>query len=156
MEDAELDRDTVIRLTSEIDKFLMELERKHHRVAQFEKDHPGVWINGAEDDFVLAEAIAAWRAAGRNPKSLFTSPDPYLILYRKELTERFGLKVFTFDEAEEYKAALARSTVFEDVITTGDPEASPEYNVPGKKRTEAMETMVGWAATLRKKYPSLN
>lgn len=145
-------RDKVIELTSEIDRFLIQLDAEHGRVAKFRQEHDPHLFD-PEDDFGYAEAVLDWREHGKDPRSIFSTPDPFLILYRKELSEEFGLKILTYEEAEEHKAKLASEVDFHNQITTGDPEVSPEYNIDIKKHTKAMETIEQWARAL-KKHPS--
>lgn len=170
-------REAVIRVASRIDRVLWALEEVHHRIEDFERetsedqwqayweeagfDSPpeghvnikSVMAGPAMDDFGYAEALLHWEATGKNPRSIFSCSDPWMVLYRKELTEEFGLPVLTLKEAEERKAHDTE-TFYDKAVATGDPLVTPEYN-EGSKKIEALREMDEQDAYMRKHFPRM-
>ena len=62
------------------------------------------------DSLCYGEALVAWEQEKKekNPNSFFSTDDPVMLRFRKELTKKFGLPVMTHEEAEEHKKLVAK------------------------------------------------
>ena len=118
-------QDAILRVASSVDEELMKLERELGWVEKYEKEN-NVWIQYPYDSWAYAEALLHWEAHNRDPASVFTTEDPYLLVYRTRLTSEFGLPVLTEEEAEEYKKETQRK--YEKLRVTGFAKPTKELN----------------------------
>lgn len=71
------------------------------------------------DDFAYGEALWRWEIAGKPSTYFFSTEDPFLLKFQKELTTRFGLVVLTRAEGE----AREKLQPTKQVIVDGFPRA---------------------------------
>ena len=55
------------------------------------------------DSMCYGEALIRWEKRGKDPREMFSTDDPYVLFFRKELMAKFGLEILTNAEAEERK-----------------------------------------------------
>lgn len=92
-----------IKAASEVCNYLMHLSQ----------EFPDRWAKAAESgvpypfgDMAYGSALCRWRSVGSPPDATFSyAPDqrecPYLIEFRKELSNRFGMRIISIEEGKE-------------------------------------------------------
>lgn len=103
--------DNTIRKAGEVSDFMWDLMGKYP--LEWSAVRPECIPFG---DLAYGMALEHWIENGKHPEALFSYAEgelscPYLIRFRKEITEKFGLPVLTKQEAQEWKQAHS-STCF--------------------------------------------
>lgn len=100
--------ETIVKKAGEVSRFLMKLSQKY----------PQRWDALGDTmpygDLAYGNALVNWEQNGKHIDSFFSYaggevPCPFMIEFRLELTQKFGLPVFTQEEAEVYKEAMSKT-----------------------------------------------
>ena len=111
--------DDALKSTMKVEEFLMKL--MHERYNEREVAN----LNIPYDTIPYGEALLRWKKNGKNPKDMFSTDDPTVLFFRKELTEKFGLEIITHEEAEERKKIL---NMYKTMKVTGIPSVTKLLN----------------------------
>jgi len=111
-------QEAVIMVASKVCTFLEKMDREHRdRCERANVDMP-------EDDFIYGEALLLWETHGRREGDIFSTDDAFMLEFKKELTEEFGLPVMTREEAKE----VEKQRKFRTLKVTGIPEQTKLMN----------------------------
>lgn len=105
---------------NEVENFLMSLMDEHR------KNNPQAQrLNIPYDSIPYGEALLHWYKNGKDSRAMFSSDDPTVLFFRKELTEQFGLEILTNEEAEERKKIIE---TYRTMKVTGFPSSTKLLN----------------------------
>jgi hypothetical protein len=116
MKKPETAQEAVIVVASQVSRFMMALSE--------DQNERCVHLAIPEDDFIYAEALLMWEGRNRNENDIFSTEDAFMLEFRKELQEEFGLPVMTREEAREKE----KERGFRTTKVTGIPEVTKLMN----------------------------
>lgn len=111
------DDDDAIRSINEVERFLMDLM---HLKCNEDKD-----FDIPYDSMPYGEALLRWRKTKKDPRAMFSTDDPTVLYFRKELMDKFGLEILTHDQAEERKK---NTNIYKTMKITGFPSVTKLLN----------------------------